>query len=171
MSISLPKELKTSKVETLPDDLKSIAEKMLAEKFGIEEEVLERKSPPSFRGKCDCYGGSSADSQVDNRYGYGRDFDPGRRYPEAEDWQVAFSLLRKNLYISEEVGIVFGRSEIRMIDTSNRLATVFAMQATVNRWMSDDMRGNFKEVMLEEIARQYKSKIDMFPRGRFVIDY
>lgn len=43
--INLPQEARTNKVETLPDDLKSIAEEMLAKKFGVEEEVV-REEPP-----------------------------------------------------------------------------------------------------------------------------
>lgn len=40
MPISLPKELKTQKTNSLPDDLKSIAEQLIADKFGIQEEVV-----------------------------------------------------------------------------------------------------------------------------------
>lgn len=48
MSISLPKEVQTQKVKTLPDDLKAIAEEMLGEKFG--EEVVEQEAPAPFPG-------------------------------------------------------------------------------------------------------------------------
>lgn len=42
MSYALPKELKTQKVNSLPDGLKSIAEQLIAEKFDVREEVLEK---------------------------------------------------------------------------------------------------------------------------------
>lgn len=48
MPISLPQEVKTNKVQTLPDDLKSIAEEMLAAKFGVKEAAP--KKAKSFRG-------------------------------------------------------------------------------------------------------------------------
>lgn len=49
MSTSLPQEVKTNKVQTLPDDLKSIAEEMLAAKFGVKEEAP--KKAKSFPGR------------------------------------------------------------------------------------------------------------------------
>lgn len=39
MSTSLPQEVQTSKVTSLPDDLKAIAEAMLKDKFGVKEVV------------------------------------------------------------------------------------------------------------------------------------
>ena len=48
MSTNLQQAVKTSKVSTLPDDLKAIAEAMLAEKFG--EEAIEVKSQGPFPG-------------------------------------------------------------------------------------------------------------------------
>lgn len=48
MSTNLQQAVKTSKVSTLPDDLKAIAEAMLAEKFG--EEVVEQEAPAPFPG-------------------------------------------------------------------------------------------------------------------------
>lgn len=53
MSISLPKEVQTQKVKTLPDDLKAIAEEMLGEKFG--EEVVEVKPQGPFPNKGRAY--------------------------------------------------------------------------------------------------------------------
>lgn len=49
MPTSLPQEVKTNKVQTLPDDLKSIAEEMLAAKFGVKEEAP--KKAKSFPGR------------------------------------------------------------------------------------------------------------------------
>lgn len=46
MSTSLPQEVQTSKVTTLPDDLKAIAEEMLKEKFGVKE--VQDVSPDPF---------------------------------------------------------------------------------------------------------------------------
>lgn len=40
MSRVLPKELRTRKLKSLPDELSKIAEELLADKFGIEEEVV-----------------------------------------------------------------------------------------------------------------------------------
>lgn len=48
MSTNLQQAVKTSKVSTLPDDLKAIAEAMLADKFG--EEVVEQQVPDPFHG-------------------------------------------------------------------------------------------------------------------------
>lgn len=48
MPIKLPAELKTNKVDTLPDDLRFIAEEMLAKKFDIPEEVPPKRGG-SFR--------------------------------------------------------------------------------------------------------------------------
>lgn len=39
MNFALPKALKTQKVNSLPGDLKDLAEELIASKFGIEEEV------------------------------------------------------------------------------------------------------------------------------------
>lgn len=47
MSTNLQQATKQSRVSTLPDDLKAIAEAMLAEKFG--EEVVEQKAQTSFQ--------------------------------------------------------------------------------------------------------------------------
>lgn len=41
MSRALPKELQTQKTSSLPDDLKKIAEELIADKFGVEEEVVQ----------------------------------------------------------------------------------------------------------------------------------
>ncbi len=46
MSTNLQQATKNSRVSTLPDDLKAIAEAMLAEKFG--EEAIEVKSQGPF---------------------------------------------------------------------------------------------------------------------------
>lgn len=46
----LPKELRTRKINSLPDDLKGIAEELIAVKFDIKEEVVERKRSSSFPG-------------------------------------------------------------------------------------------------------------------------
>lgn len=46
----LPKELRTRKINSLPDDLKGIAEELIAAKFDIKEEVVERKRSSSFPG-------------------------------------------------------------------------------------------------------------------------
>ncbi len=40
MSIVLPKELKSQKTNSLPDDLKAIAEELIAKKFDVREEVI-----------------------------------------------------------------------------------------------------------------------------------
>ena len=41
MSYQLPQVLRTSKLESLPEDLKSIAEELVAKKFGIPEVIKE----------------------------------------------------------------------------------------------------------------------------------
>jgi hypothetical protein len=46
----LAQDLRTKKTNSLPDDLKAIAEELIGDKFGYEEEVVEKKSPNSFRG-------------------------------------------------------------------------------------------------------------------------
>ena len=48
MSRHLPQDLRTKKTNSLPDDLKSIAEELIGEKFGFEEEVVERKASDPF---------------------------------------------------------------------------------------------------------------------------
>ena len=53
MPTKLPQELKTSKVESLDGDLRSIAEQLIADKFGVKEEVVEKKSQASFP-QCTC---------------------------------------------------------------------------------------------------------------------
>lgn len=49
MSYNLPTELKTSKVKSLPDELRGEAEKLIASKFEIKEEVVEYKSSATFQ--------------------------------------------------------------------------------------------------------------------------
>lgn len=57
MSRVLPAELRTKKVNSLQGDLKSIAEELLAEKFGIEEEVIREQSrDPFLDGPGDTFG-------------------------------------------------------------------------------------------------------------------
>lgn len=50
MSRALPKELRTAKTSSLPDDLKKIAEELIADKFGIEEEVVTQSDRPFQNG-------------------------------------------------------------------------------------------------------------------------
>ena len=180
MSTNLPQEVQTSKVTTLPDDLKKIAEEMLAEKFGVKEVVTESGSPFSGNGKASATYVRPDDVFIDPsdvRYRGGgpdrRHYDPTRRYPDATEWGLAIDLLRRNLSISEDAGIVLARSEIRMMDMSTRMATIFSFQSMINRWMEDDMRGsrNLKEALLEQMARQYHDKMVQFPRGMYRIDY
>lgn len=88
MSKVLPAELRTKKVKSLQGDLKNIAEELLAEKFGIEEEVVERRAPDPFRPGygcndpfCEsCYGGDSTP-----RHEFGRDaLDPRFGFPSTQ---------------------------------------------------------------------------------------
>lgn len=55
MSRALPKELRTQKTNSLPKDLKAIAEELIGEKFGFEEEVVTRRDDPfpDFDGRFD----------------------------------------------------------------------------------------------------------------------
>lgn len=48
MSRVLPPELQTRKVRSLTGDAKKLVEDLLAEKFDIKEEVVKKKSSPSF---------------------------------------------------------------------------------------------------------------------------
>lgn len=48
MRSNLPQATKTKKLSSLPEDLLSIAEELIASKFGIEEEVVEQQAPASF---------------------------------------------------------------------------------------------------------------------------
>lgn len=49
MSRNFPQATKTKKVSSLPDDLKKLAEDLIAEKFDVKEEVVEREAPRPFR--------------------------------------------------------------------------------------------------------------------------
>lgn len=48
MPYVLPKEAKTQKLESLPSDLRKLADELIGEKFKVEE-VVERKSRPRFQ--------------------------------------------------------------------------------------------------------------------------
>ena len=82
MSTSLPQEVQTQKVKTLPDDLKKLAEELLGEKFG--EEVIEVEQPrASFPGDRAPGVDSCGDPGCTSCYGPGggrfdRAFDPRR---------------------------------------------------------------------------------------------
>lgn len=89
---NLPQEALTHKVNSLPDDLRSVAEEMLAEKFGIEEEVVERSAPNPFRdntqfdARADDATYVSGPRAVDDpRMGYGRRFRNNIRV-EVQPW-------------------------------------------------------------------------------------
>jgi hypothetical protein len=45
----LPKELRTRKINSLPEDLKGIAEELIAVKFDIREEIVTKKRSRPFR--------------------------------------------------------------------------------------------------------------------------
>lgn len=55
MSRVLPKELRTKKVNSLDGELRDMAEELLAEKFGIAEEVVREKSPDRFQAGVSAY--------------------------------------------------------------------------------------------------------------------
>ena len=69
MSRALPKELRTKKTNSLPNDLKSIAEELIGEKFGFEEEVVERKAPDSFRQEYGPFGDTIGLTEIRTREG------------------------------------------------------------------------------------------------------
>lgn len=91
MSIVLPQELKTSKVKALPDDLKKIAEEMLAKKFDIKEEVVFPKWEDPFldinRGAFAGTGFNGAGGATTTQF-FG-EFQPGYQdqiYVESQPW-------------------------------------------------------------------------------------
>jgi hypothetical protein len=71
MSRPLPPVLQTAKRNSLPKDLKSIADELIAEKFGIEEEVVERKAPNPFQGGFaqEFPNGTNVDDRIRGRQG------------------------------------------------------------------------------------------------------
>lgn len=50
MRCNLPQETKTKKLNSLPSDLLELAEELIADKFDVKEEVVEKKSRPNFPG-------------------------------------------------------------------------------------------------------------------------
>lgn len=86
MPYQLPQELKTNKFESLPDDLREMAEALMAEKFDIPEVIKEKKK--KVTKKKEPY-------DIDTDYPYTRDhieleirlvprinpYDPSRPYP------------------------------------------------------------------------------------------
>lgn len=51
--VNLPQETQTRKIQSLSDDQRKIAEELIAEKFDIREEVVQ-KEDTSFREHCTC---------------------------------------------------------------------------------------------------------------------
>lgn len=90
MSRVLPKELRSKRVDSLPEDLKSIAEELIATKFGVEEEVVERNARNPYG---DGYGCNDAfyESRSSDSWGYhgGPEFDPRLMHPPARQFSTS----------------------------------------------------------------------------------
>lgn len=80
MRSGLPKATQTAKLQSLPDDLRKIADDLLAEKFGVEEEVVE-KSTASFQ--YDVRTDERSDARLNAiQFDTAYDIRRGRRFPD-----------------------------------------------------------------------------------------
>lgn len=141
----LPQELRTKKTNSLPSDLKDIAEQLIGEKFGFEEEVVERKSHDPFP-----------------RVGFGFDeFEPssrdsGGRDRDVSDIRVNHAPWNMHARIAE-IEITYPSwdnllNALRKMDMQNirpREPKTFAMHPEFYRFFmrTDDARMYFKQSM------------------------
>lgn len=114
MPYVLPKEAQTQSLSSLPDDLRKIAEELIGEKFKVEE-VVERKSRPSFQGR-----GARVADEPDVAYRQGGDRFGGYRDDSWGSISVRQDLYKRNytIEISEPSERVL-LEVMRMMDMNN----------------------------------------------------
>lgn len=153
MSIVLPQELQTQKINSLSGELRDIAEELLAEKFDIKEEVVPQRDD-SFRGMGpQCYCGPQYAQRCpahESTYNNGGQFgSPSEVVGHFDTWRDFSRRVQQiSIYITSPSHIVRGMMELlEKADMENwpRYRRTFIMAPDIARYLMIEPGLDFRE--------------------------